>query len=159
MSLLRTGTSGARVPLGSDWTAELAFGRLRIFRAEVEGQHEPLSVQGLQGQGTWGRWQFYWRRDVAPERQDRAGYSAWFTLDPLTVRSWMPGEKLKPLGGTGRRLVVRCFQEERVPRSRRSFWPVLAQSADIMWVPGVCRSDAGVPEPGSEALRVDAQYS
>ena len=158
-SLLYGTLSGSRVPLGGEWTAELAFGRLRIFRAEVEGQPEPLTVQGLQGRGTWGRWQFHWQRDIAPQRQDRAGYSAWFTLDQLTVRSWMAGEKLKPLGGTGRRLVVRCFQEERVPRSRRSLWPVLAQLEDIMWVPGVCRSDAKVPDVGSEALRVDAQYA
>jgi tRNA(Ile)-lysidine synthetase-like protein len=84
---------------------------------------------------------------------------AWFTPSPITVRSWVPGEKLKPLGGTGRRLIVRCFQEERVPRALRGSWPVLAQGEEVMWVPGVCRSDARVPSPGTEALRVDAEYA
>lgn len=158
-SLLCGSLSGSRVPLGAQWTAELAFGRLRIYQAEADHPHEPLAVRGLRGSGAWGRWQFQWRPETAPEQQDRAGLSAWFTLDPLTVRAWSPGEKLKPLGGTGRRLVVRCFQQERVPRSRRDSWPVVARSEAIMWVPGVCRSDARVPEAGSEALRVDAQYA
>jgi tRNA(Ile)-lysidine synthase len=87
------------------------------------------------------------------------GLSAWFTLDPLTVRGWLPGERLKPLGGTGRRLIVRCFQEVRVPRSRRGSWPVLAQSDDVIWIPGVCRSDVRLPAEGTEALRVDADYA
>ena len=85
--------------------------------------------------------------------------SAWFSSDPLTVRAWSAGEKLKPLGGTGRRLVVRCFQEVRVPRSRRVSWPVLAQNQEIIWIPGVCRSDALLPARGTEALRVDAEYA
>ena len=85
--------------------------------------------------------------------------SAWFSSDQLTVRAWSAGEKLKPLGGTGRRLVVRCFQEVRVPRSRRVSWPVLAQNQEIIWIPGVCRSDALLPARATEALRVDAEYA
>ena len=56
-------------------------------------------------------------------------------------------------------MVVRCFQEVRVPRSRRVTWPVLAQNQEIIWIPGVCRSDALLPAPGTEALRVDAEYA
>ena len=82
-----------------------------------------------------------------------------FAPDAFTVRAWTAGEKLKPLGGTGRRLVVRCFQELRVPRTRRSSWPVLAQDDHVIWLPGVCRSDARVPAQGTEALRVDAEYA
>ena len=92
-------------------------------------------------------------------QQERAAGSAWFTLDPVTVRGWEAGEKLKPLGGQGRRLVVRCFQEERVPRSRRESWPVLIQGDDLIWIPGVCRSALRLPAPGTASLRVDAQYA
>ncbi len=69
------------------------------------------------------------------------------------------GEKLKPLGANGRRLIVRCFQEVRVPRSRRESWPVLAQSNDVLWIPGVCRSGVRLPAEGTEALQVDAEYA
>jgi tRNA(Ile)-lysidine synthase len=159
LALLQSGTSGERVPLGGDWTAELAFGRLRIYRGEPIPDGSPWAMEGLNGEGIWGRWRFHWERAAAPEHQTRTGLSAWFTLDPVTVRCWLPGEKLKPLGGKGRRLIVRCFQEVRVPRGRRGSWPVLAQSDEVMWIPGVCRSDVRIPARGTEALRVDAEYA
>lgn len=159
LSLLRSGSSGASVPLGGGWTAELSFGRLRIGRDVQASGQGALVLEGQSGQGSWGRWNFRWSRATVPEQQDREGMTAWFTFEPLTVRAWSPGEKLKPLGGSGRRLVVRCFQEVRVPRSRRWSWPVLAQHQEILWIPGVCRSDVQLPSRGTEALRVDAEYA
>ena len=159
LALVRGGLSGSRVPLGGPWTAELAFGRLRIWRNVQSGLRSAWELEGESGRRSWGRWSFRWARATAPEQQERTGTSAWFTSNPLTVRTWSPGEKLRPLGGSGRRLVVRCFQEVRVPRSRRVTWPVLAQNQEIIWIPGVCRSDALLPAPGTEALRVDAEYA
>jgi tRNA(Ile)-lysidine synthase len=160
LSLLQSRVSGARVPLGANWTAELTFGRLRIYSSQPESAAAvPWAMEGQSGQGTWGRWRFRWERSAAPAQHDRVGMSAWFTPAPLTVRGWSPGERLKPLGGRGRRLIVRCFQEARVPRSQRESWPVLAQSDDVLWIPGVCRSDARLPARGTEALRVDAEYA
>ncbi|HEY8195647.1 MAG TPA: tRNA lysidine(34) synthetase TilS, partial [Gemmatimonadales bacterium] len=158
LALVKRGDSGSRVPLGSGWTAELAFGRLRIGRTVQAIKQSPWALEGQRGRGSWGDWSLRWTVATVPDRQERTGMSAWFTLEPLTVRGWSPGEKLRPLGGTGRRLVVRCFQEVRVPRSRRVSWPVLAQAQEIIWIPGVCRSDALVPAQGTEALRVDAEH-
>jgi tRNA(Ile)-lysidine synthase len=157
--LLESGGSGARVPLGGRWTAELSFGRLRLSVDESTVLSGPWALEGRAGERAWGRWRFRWGPATAPEQHERVGLSAWFTADSLTVRAWTAGEKLRPLGGTGRRLIVRCFQEVRVPRSRRSSWPVLAQDDHVIWIPGVCRSDARVPAKGTEALRVDAEYT
>jgi tRNA(Ile)-lysidine synthase len=159
LSLLKGKISGARVPLGAQWFAEVSYGRLRIAAHEPVPPGDPWALAGRTGEGSWGRWRFHWELETAPERQDRVGLSAWFTPDPLTVRGWVPGERLKPLGGAGRRLIVRCFQEVQVPRSRRQAWPVLAQNDDIIWIPGVCRSDALLPPRGTEALRIDAEYT
>src|SRR5215204_62746 len=159
ISLVRSGASGDRVPLGAFWAAELSFGRL-LIRHHNEGPAPlPWALTGHEGSGAWGQWQFRWHRAITPVQQERSGLSAWFTLDPLTVRAWIPGDKVRPLGGTGRRLIVRCFQDARVPRSSRESWPVLTGTDDIVWVTGVCRSDARVPPAGVEALRVDAQYA
>ena len=147
------------MPLGGAWTAELAFGRLRIGRNVQTSERSAWELEGQSGGGSWGRWSIRWALAPVPDRQERTGMSAWFSSNPLTVRAWSPGEKLKPLGGTGHRLVVRCFQEVRVPRSRRVSWPVLAQNQEIIWIPGVCRSDALLPAGGTEALRVDAEYA
>jgi tRNA(Ile)-lysidine synthetase-like protein len=159
LDLLREGNSGSRAPLAGGWWAELAFGRLRIWRNRLQADQEAWTIEGERGEGSWGRWLFRWEPSPAPEEQPRAAMSAWFTDDALTVRSWAPGEKLRPLGGTGRRLIVRCFQEGRVPRGRRAAWPVLARNQEIIWIPGVCRSDAMLPTQGMEALRIDAEYA
>jgi tRNA(Ile)-lysidine synthase len=161
LELLKTGTSGSWVPLGAGWAAELAFGRLRISRdvSAPAGGAMQWRLEGQRGEGAWGRWSFRWAPEIAPAQQTRSGMSAWFTFDALTVRGWLPGEKLKPLGGSGRRLIVRCFQEVRVPRGRRGSWPVLARNEEIIWIPGVCRSDALLPAEGTEALRIDAEYA
>jgi tRNA(Ile)-lysidine synthase len=159
LGLLRSGSSGDRVPLGEQWTAELTFGRLRFYRSEREPLPLMQALEGSAGVASWGRWQFRWEREIAPERQERTGLTAWFTSDPLTVRTWAPGEKVRPLGGTGRQLLVRCFQEARVPRSSRGSWPIVSGNEGILWVPGVCRADARIPFGGMEALRVDAQYA
>jgi tRNA(Ile)-lysidine synthase len=159
LELLEGGSSGVSVPLGSGWSAELTFGRLRIAVDQHPIQLEAWDVVGQQGQREWGRWTFRWQITAAPDRQDRAGLTAWFTPDALTVRPWTTGEKVRPLGGNGRRLVVRCLQEVRVPRSRRASWPVLSEKEQVVWIPGVCRSDARVPAGGTEALRIDAEYA
>ena len=159
LSLLRSGASGAQVPLGAGWVAELAFGRLHL-RAPVSEPVDPAwRMDGPRGSAVWGRWRFRWEPAPAPDHQDRSGLRAWFSASPLLVRSWAAGERVKPLGGTGRRLVVRCFQEERVPRSRRTSWPVVAHGNEIVWIPGVCRSAIEVPARGMEAVRVDAEYA
>ncbi|MFL5496617.1 MAG: tRNA lysidine(34) synthetase TilS, partial [Gemmatimonadales bacterium] len=169
LALARRGASGAVVPLGGEWKAELAFGRLRLLRSP-SGEHlapaDAWALDGESGEGSWGGWRIRWNRELAPESQARAALSAWFAPDPLpaeaqplAVRRWRPGEKVRPLAGVGRRLIVRCFQDARIPRTRRSEWPVLARQDDVVWIPGVCRSDALLPACGTEALRVDAEYA
>jgi len=161
LSLLHQGESGLRVPIVSGWQAELAFGRLRLVNSRSEGGAElvPLTLAGHQGESRWGSWRLRWERDTAPERQERASLTAWFALEGLTVRGWGAGDKLRPLGGTGRRLLVRCFQEAKVPRSRRTTWPVIAAGDAVLWVPGVCRSSELLPAVGSDALRVEVELA
>jgi tRNA(Ile)-lysidine synthase len=151
------GSSGQSVPLAQGWRAELAFGRLRLVApGDAMGSVE---LRGAEGRDDWGRWRLSWRTEPAPERQARDGFTAWFRPAPLLVRPWSRGDRVRPLAGIGRRLVVRCFQDARVPRSRRETWPVVTGGASVVWIPGVCRSDALLPSPGVEALRVDAEHA
>ena len=153
------GASGATVPLGEGWAAEVAFGRLFVGRVAAADAPLPWPVRGARGAGEWGRWRLRWSTEPAPARQDRGGLTAWLAPAPLVVRGWAAGERIRPLGGTGRRLLVRCFQDARIPRSRRAAWPVLAGPEGVLWIPGVCRSDALLPESGTEAVRIDAEYA
>lgn len=165
LALVRLGESGTWVPLGGEWKAERAFGRLLLGRLQLgRAQTPPFEAQRLSGQmgaARWGDWRFTWTHDTAPPRQERSASNAWFRagdrgLDALVVRPWRPGERLHPLGGAGHRLLVRCFQDARVPRSERAGWPVVEHEGAIVWLPGICRSAGLVPAPGDEALHVEA---
>ncbi len=159
LGIAARGASGATVPLGERWIAEVAFGRVVVGRPAAAGATAARAVQGAEGVGQWGGWRLRWLREAAPARQERRSLTAWIAPAPLEVRGWTSGERIRPLGGTGRRLLVRCFQDARVPRSRRAAWPVLAGPGGVVWVPGVCRSDALLPAPGTEAVRIDAEYA
>lgn len=162
LDLVRTGRSGSSLPLGGDARAEIAFGRLRLVRA---GDPTPAAAvlaigSGRAGEARWGRWSLRWTTERAPAEQPRNGMTAWFVpTTELQVREWQPGDRLHPIGGTGRRLLVRCFQDAQVPRSRRAEWPVVESEGQVVWAPGVCRGAGLVPEAGSEALRVDVAYA
>ncbi len=162
LALAASGGSGRWVPLGGAWRAEVAFGRLRIVPAPVSPL-EPAPLGTDAGATAWGRWQLTVRSGNAPERHARRSMSAWIAANPLLertlrVRAPRAGERLVPLGGTGHRLLVRCFQDARVPSSMRAGWPVVEAGGAAVWVPGVCRADAMIPPAGSEALRVDVTY-
>jgi len=159
MDLVREGQSGARVPLGFGCTAERAFDRLRLLHPISSSVSEALELTIPAGVAEWAEWRFTWKVGTAPTRQERKATTAWFKPERLRVRECRAGEKVSPLGGRGRRLIVRCLQEARIPRSRRSSWPALEHEGAVVWVPGVCRSDRLVPAPGAEALRVDAELA
>ena len=151
--LSREGRSGRWVPLGARFRGEIAFGRLRLHRLS----EAPLALRldPPMGEADWGDWSVRWSRAAAPAKPDRVGMTAWFAADTLSLRPPVPGDRIRPIGGRGTRALVRCFQEAKVPRGRRGGWPVVACDGNAVWVPGVCRADALVPEPGAEALRVD----
>ena len=153
------GASGATIELGEGWAGEIAFGRLVVSRVARPEPGGSWSLEGRCGERQWQRWRFRWSHEPAPPYQPRAALTTWLVPGPLEVRRRTIGERIRPLGGTGRRLVVRCFQDARVPRSRRAEWPVVAGPDGVVWIPGVCRSDALLPEPGTEALRIDAEYA
>jgi len=153
LGLAREGNSGRWVPLGTRFRAELTFGRLRLHR--VSGAPPGMRLAPPTGEASWGDWSVRWSRGVAPQAQRRADMTAWFSADALSLRTPVAGDRIRPIGGRGTRPLVRCFQEAKVPRDRRGGWPVLESNGTAVWVPGVCRADALVPEPGAEALRVD----
>jgi tRNA(Ile)-lysidine synthase len=145
---------GGSVPLGDGWIAEVAFERLRVARPALPAP--TASLEGARGELVWGRWRLRWRHEGAPARQSRHAWTAWLSPGEVPwVRAFRPGDRIRPLGGRGRRLVVREMQDQRVPRSSRAAWPLLGVRGETIWLPGICRADAALPARGADALRVD----
>jgi tRNA(Ile)-lysidine synthase len=147
--------SGARLELPSGWVVERGFDRLLLLRPRSPEVAEVVVPPETAGHLDWGNWRLDWRQESAPSVQMRDGMTAWFVPETMLLRTWRAGDRVAPIGGTGRRLAVRCFQDARVPRVRRTQWPVFDREGMVVWIPGVCRSSLLLPAPGSPALRVD----
>ena len=150
--------SGRRLSLGSDWWAEVAFDRLRVQSREVEEVREVVEVgeEKERGRAEFGAFHVEWSSEPAPERLARGDWTTWIGGGgDWEVRPARPGDRLVPLGGVGRRPVRRMLMEARVPRGDRAGYPVVARGETILWVPGICRSAADLPRPGTRAVRVD----
>jgi tRNA(Ile)-lysidine synthase len=155
MKMLARGRSGARVELGGQWVAEARFDRLAVVRHECTGEAWRVRLSGPRGEARAGSWRIRWAPSPAPGRLDRTAWTTWLTPGDYEVRPWRPGDRIRPLGGRGRRLVVRCMQDREVGRGDRPDWPVVTAGETVIWVPGVSRGEAAVPEEGMEAYRVD----
>jgi tRNA(Ile)-lysidine synthase len=151
----RTAPSGRRLDLGAGLAAEAAFGSLIVG----ENRDAPASVplDAPQGEVGFGDFRLAWRSEPAPATFPRDGWTTWLPAGPWTVRGPQAGDVVAPLGGVGRRKVSRLLMEARVPRSGRGCYPVVADAAEVVWIPGVCRAAARVPDPGKEAVRIDAR--
>ncbi|MFN2326305.1 MAG: tRNA lysidine(34) synthetase TilS [Gemmatimonadales bacterium] len=159
--LVREGSSGSWVPLGGRWRGELAFGRLRI--AAEPAPWEPLSLalgDPPDGVVRVGSWTVRWQHGPGHELLRRDGWTTRVIPGVYALRPWQPGDRIRPLGGPGSRLVVRCMQDQKLPRSERAGWPVLlGEGREVVWVPGVCRAAGQVPSNGEEGVRVDVEQS
>jgi tRNA(Ile)-lysidine synthetase-like protein len=153
LRLLEGGRSGRRVRIAPGLEAELTFERLVIRRPPAPWPEAPLPELGEVAVGAHrGRV----TRTVAGAAV-RDGWRAQLALPAsYRVRAWRPGDRIRPLGGTGSRRVADLFAERRVARGERGAWPVIAAAdATIVWVPGICRSEAALPAVGQEALDVE----
>jgi tRNA(Ile)-lysidine synthase len=150
--------SGRHLPLGDGWSAEVAFEQLRVQREPAVGcALERIVPSGERGSALFGDFEISWSPATVPGQIERATWTTWVDAagGDWEVRSPARGDSLVPLGGVGHRPVRRLLMEARVPRSRRPGYPVVARGETILWVPGVCRSAAGLPEPGTRAVRLD----
>jgi tRNA(Ile)-lysidine synthetase-like protein len=147
--------SGRRLALGAGLVAEAAFDALVVER----GAPVPAAVkiEAASGEALFGPYVLAWRSEPAPATVPREGWTTWLASDRLVVRAPRAGDSVAPLGGVGRRKVARLLMEARVPRSGRAGYPVVASGDEVVWIPGVCRAAAAIPDPGREAVRIDAR--
>jgi len=149
--------SGRRQPLGGGWAAEVAFERVRVRRAGAREVREVVEVVANEerGRARFGEFRVEWSAEPAPERLARGDWTTWIAGGAWEVRPLRPGDALVPLGGVGHRPVRRLLMDARVSRSDRAQYPIVVRGETILWVPGICRSAADLPRPGTPAVRVD----
>ncbi|MEJ7808880.1 MAG: tRNA lysidine(34) synthetase TilS [Gemmatimonadaceae bacterium] len=67
---------------------------------------------------------------------------------PVEVREWRPGDRMVPAGSSVPRRVKGLLRDAGVDGARRGRWPVVLVAGEIVWVPGVRRSEAATVRSG-----------
>ena len=57
--------------------------------------------------------------------------------DGLTVRTWQPGDRMRPKGLGGSKSLQDIFTDRKVPKDVRRRVPVVLRGEEIVWIPGV----------------------
>ncbi len=80
-----------------------------------------------------------------PSEFSRTLWDAWFSLEDepeLVVRGWQEGDRIKPFGMEGSKLLSDVFIDHKIIREWRRSYPVFAIGKEVVWVPGLVRSRA-----------------
>jgi tRNA(Ile)-lysidine synthase len=133
---------GGETELGGGLRAICEAGLIR-FAADAEAEPEPAQL-AVPGSCRFGRWEIRAELQPAPIEPigpDVATLDAAALGDPLEVRAWRDGDRMRPLGLEGTKSLQDLFTDSRVPRSLRHTLPVVASGGRIAWVAGVAVSE------------------
>ncbi|MEK6250730.1 MAG: tRNA lysidine(34) synthetase TilS [Actinomycetota bacterium] len=149
---------GGETELGGGLRAICEAGLVR-FATDAEAKPEPAQL-AVPGSCRFGRWEVRAELQPAPIEPigpDVATLDAAALGDPLEVRAWRDGDRMRPLGLGGTKSLQDLFTDSRVPRSLRHTLPVVASGGRIAWVAGVAVSeDFKLTSEASEAAVLTA---
>jgi len=130
-------------------------------RSSPQREASPVSLDGAVRFGEWRLW-------PVPRGQDRSNDSRgedgrvqaedpWVANLPadrrLSVRVWRPADRMRLRARGAARRVKRFFGDARIPGPSRAGWPVVLADDEIVWIPGVRRSDAASERSGRPVVR------
>ncbi|MDO7908588.1 tRNA lysidine(34) synthetase TilS [Paenibacillus sp. JX-17] len=92
-----------------------------------------------------------------PSPETASPYEAWFDANylafPLSIRTWIPGDRMKVMGLKGSKKVKDIFIDGKIPPSRRPLVPLLCdENGNILWIPGIRRSEHAVVKEASTTV-------
>jgi tRNA(Ile)-lysidine synthase len=144
---------GARAQLSGDWEIVRSRNALQLRRAP--GALPTATRLGLSESTLWSAWRF------SPVSEVRV-QDVWCARLPadraLTVRAWRQGDVMA--AGTSRRIrkVKELLSRAGVTGHDRASWPVVVAGDDIVWIPGVRRSEVAADSAGQPGLSFACEY-
>jgi len=145
---------GARVQLSGGW--ELHRSRERLELRRISPRDAANELTRLTAPMIWDRWSF-----EKGARADRDVWRGTFSADqPLWIRPWRPGDRL--IVRHGERLIARkvkyFLSDAAISGHIRGKWPVVLAGDEIVWIPGVRRSDAATARSGGPVVTYVCDY-
>jgi tRNA(Ile)-lysidine synthase len=157
----RDGRVGARIQLAGGWEVTRSRDLLQLRASDqVRPTPEPLA---LSNDTLWGEWSFRPAADVASAGGDEVDgdhWCAWLPTDrPLSVRIWEAGDALVSVDGAESHKVKHLLSDAGVTGHERTGWPVVLAGDQVVWIPGVRRSDAATVRSGRPGLPFVCDYT
>jgi tRNA(Ile)-lysidine synthase len=163
---LKGGVFGGRDASGPAWA--FSPGSRAAEDASVEA---PLAAEAPQcaaeavelglGPTEWGAWSFQLKPGRAEARKLGQASAYWFSPALLgagaRLRAALPGERLRPFGFNGSRLIRDILADAGVPAWQRPLWPLLEARGKPLALPGIRRGQGLEAEPGQAALTLTWQ--
>jgi tRNA(Ile)-lysidine synthase len=105
----------------------------------------------------WDRWAFTFIEWDAATDPGRAPLPC---DGPLWVRAWLPGDRLMIRQGEHliRRKVKYFLSDAGISGHIRERWPVVLAGNEIVWIPGIRRSDAAAARSGRPVVTYACDY-
>jgi tRNA(Ile)-lysidine synthase len=136
------------IPLAGGWCLEATRDTYTLRKSSPPASS--LQAASLPSSGTlaWGNFRFRVSKGATVGSTWTASIAA---PDGAVVRQWVPGDRLEAAGGQQPRRVKRYLSDAGVRGADRAQWPVVVAGDEIVWIPGVRRSDAATDRSGRPA--------
>ena len=146
--------TGGTIPLASGFQIVRAPGHFVVRRARPAAAVADGAPTALAGDVTHGTFRL---RVAYGDEDASSAHDAWSAWLPagrsLTVRAWRAGDRMRVRADGAARRVKRFFGDAGIPGMDRAGWPVVLAEGEIIWIPGVRRSDAATVRSGWPGLR------
>ena len=150
------GKSGARSPLGSGVYIEQSQGRLSILLETSRKRSMKLRIPGTteaEDSGLYLESDLVNRDSIRDLRVDRD--TALLDFEKFTnprIRFWKSGDRIKPFGMRGHKLLSDIFVDRKIPEFERGRIPLVVSQDKIAWIAGVMISDEFKVDRGTKRV-------
>jgi tRNA(Ile)-lysidine synthase len=117
----------------------------REAESEVGRYCYEVDVPGRIDIPQWGGtldFQFEAKREAAVESNRVVFFDPDNIRFPLQVRTWIPGDRMEPLGMKGKKKKIQdIFVDRKLPRKERRSIPLLVDRESVLWIAGLLMSE------------------
>ncbi|HEY7235357.1 MAG TPA: tRNA lysidine(34) synthetase TilS [Gemmatimonadaceae bacterium] len=149
------GRVGGRIQVSGGWELMRSRGHFELRRDVLAAANR--DAQALRSPMTWDRWTFASTTTTPVADPWRAVLPR---DDSLQVRAWRPGDRLTIRRGDHliTRKVKYFLSDAGISGHIRARWPVVLAGNEVVWIPGVRRSDAAAARSGGPLVTYACDY-
>lgn len=123
--------------IAGGWRA--VIDRERVIVGPAHADHLAFTIDRHQAAGAFGGFRWSFSEDgpfAVPDSMDEALLDADHLDFPIEMRPWRSGDRMRPIGLGGTKLISDILIDAKVPRTRKDMAYVLVSGGEIAWLAG-----------------------